>query len=485
VTVGVDVANNDIFCNMNAIDLNTGTLVTSTQEGVLPPDTINNVGQGYVVYTIQPRTGVPTGTVVTNRASIICDINDPINTDTTTNTVDAVAPRSTVAALPAVELTTNFVVSWSGSDDTNGSGVGSYDIYFNDNHGPWQIMALGETTNSATFDGTPGHTYSFYSLAHDNSGNSEQKAPAIEAFTYVSSNTPPTLQPIANQSLTVGNASRILSSATNSVGGGQLTYSLITAPAGATINPTNGTIIWNPTPSQAGTTNLFTIQVANNGIPPLSVSESFLVIVGDYAGLALGFDGVLAGQSVCVPLTLVSSAGLTNLNFTLVYPAAQLGNLSVTPVAGQIASLHTTPLDSSHAQVTLQTVPGTALVGTQELANICFTGLTNATSTTATVLVNFSRPTEVNGSTPAELAGSAGIIVVLQGHPFLTVTSIDQGQVQVTLYGTPGAKYVLESSSSLTGPWTPVNTYILSGVSEPVTLSSQGPGAMFFRMDQQ
>ena len=485
VSAGVDVVHNLIFCTMNAVDLNTGQSVILANEGVLPPNTASNIGQGYLVYSILPKAGVPTGTVVTNEASIVFAPNAPITTNPTTNTVDAVPPTSTIDTLAPVQTTTNFLISWSGTDDTNGSGVGSYDIYFNDNSGPWQVFALDETTNSATFDGTPGHTYGFYSIAHDNSGNLEQKTPGAEAVTYISTNQPPVLNPVANQTLKVGTGSLIPTMATNSSGAGQLIYSLLNAPAGASINPTNGAIFWDPSPAQAGTTNLFTIQVANSGIPPLSVTESFLAVVGDYAALDLGSGGVVAGQTVCVPLTLVSSAGLTNLTFTVTYPAAQLGDFSITPVAGQIATLQSTPLDASHAQISVQTSPGTLLVGTQQLASVCFTGLTNAASTTATVLVDFANATEVNGVTPATLDGSTGTLVVLQGRPFLTVSPVGTSQIEITLYGIPGSKYVLESSGSLSGPWTAVNTYIMAGVSLPVTVNVQSSRTMFFRMEEQ
>jgi hypothetical protein len=57
-----------------------------------------------------------------------------------------------------------------------------------------------------------------------------------------------------------------------------LSYSLLVAPAGATIS-TGGVITWTPTQAQAPSTNTITTQVTDNGIPPLSASNSFLVIV--------------------------------------------------------------------------------------------------------------------------------------------------------------------------------------------------------------
>jgi len=46
------------------------------------------------------------------------------------STIDAAPPTSSVDALPATETSTNFTVSWTGNDDTGGSGVASYNVRF-------------------------------------------------------------------------------------------------------------------------------------------------------------------------------------------------------------------------------------------------------------------------------------------------------------------------------------------------------------------
>jgi hypothetical protein len=58
-----------------------------------------------------------------------------------------------------------------------------------------------------------------------------------------------------------------------------LTWILASAPAGAAINPANGVITWRPAPAQAGSTNLFAVQVTDNGTPNLSATQSFKVVV--------------------------------------------------------------------------------------------------------------------------------------------------------------------------------------------------------------
>jgi carbonic anhydrase/acetyltransferase-like protein (isoleucine patch superfamily) len=58
-----------------------------------------------------------------------------------------------------------------------------------------------------------------------------------------------------------------------------LTFSLLSAPAGATIDPVSGQFTWRPTVAQANTTNLITVQVVNQAAVPLTATQSFAVTV--------------------------------------------------------------------------------------------------------------------------------------------------------------------------------------------------------------
>jgi len=61
--------------------------------------------------------------------------------------------------------------------------------------------------------------------------------------------------------------------------GADLTFSLSNAPAGASINPSSGAFSWVTTNAVAPSTNLITVQVKDNGVPPLSGTQSFSVFV--------------------------------------------------------------------------------------------------------------------------------------------------------------------------------------------------------------
>jgi hypothetical protein len=110
--------------------------------------------------------------------------------------VDAVAPTSTVAALPAFTGTASFTVSWSGDDNPGGSGLASYDVFVSDNGAPYKPFQTGTTQTSATFTGVSGHRYGFYSVAVDNVGNREQPPGAAQATTTVDT-TPPSSRVLA------------------------------------------------------------------------------------------------------------------------------------------------------------------------------------------------------------------------------------------------------------------------------------------------
>ncbi len=92
-------------------------------------------------------------------------------------------------------------------------------------------------------------------------------------------NTAPVLAPIANQLLVLGQTLSLTASATDADLPSQtLTFSLGTgAPAGATIGPASGQLSWMP--ANAPATNTLSVIVTDNGIPSLSATQSFTVIV--------------------------------------------------------------------------------------------------------------------------------------------------------------------------------------------------------------
>jgi RHS repeat-associated protein len=169
----------------NSIDPATGLPPADPLDGFLPVDDSTGRGQGFVTYTIKPKPSDATGTALAAQATVVFDTNSPLNTNAVTNIIDAGPPTSSVAALPAAEISTSFIVSWSGTDDVGGSGIANYDVFVSDNGGPFTAFQTATTATSATFTGQNGHAYGFYSLATDNLGHRQATPTAAQATTLL------------------------------------------------------------------------------------------------------------------------------------------------------------------------------------------------------------------------------------------------------------------------------------------------------------
>ncbi len=94
-------------------------------------------------------------------------------------------------------------------------------------------------------------------------------------------NTAPTLQPIADRVILFGQTVSFTAQGSDSdVPAQTLTYSLAPgAPSGASIVAGTGVFTWTPTAAQAPGTNEITVRVTDSGVPPITVSRTFTVIV--------------------------------------------------------------------------------------------------------------------------------------------------------------------------------------------------------------
>ena len=105
-------------------------------------------------------------------------------------TTDTTAPSSQVAVLPAYSTALTLNVSWSGVDNTAGSGLLSYNVYVSDNGRPYTPWLTATTDTTHSFDGEDGHTYRFYTVASDRAGNVESAPRVADATTRIDSAPP-------------------------------------------------------------------------------------------------------------------------------------------------------------------------------------------------------------------------------------------------------------------------------------------------------
>jgi RHS repeat-associated protein len=181
VTAALDTSADTVTWTFTSLDPQTLDLPANLTVGFLPPDTTAPEGEGFVSYSVQPKTGLSTGTAINAQASVVFDTNAPVTTNTFTNTIDAGPPTSSVASLPPRAASSSFTVNWSGQDDAGGSGIAAYDVFVSDNGGPFTPLLTATTQTSATFTGQFGHTYGFYSVATDNVGNRQPTPTASQA----------------------------------------------------------------------------------------------------------------------------------------------------------------------------------------------------------------------------------------------------------------------------------------------------------------
>jgi hypothetical protein len=80
VQAALDASTRTLTLTLTALDPNTGRFPEDPLVDLLYPNDDTGRGVGSVSYLVRPRTGVPTGTRIENRATIAFDYNDPVDT---------------------------------------------------------------------------------------------------------------------------------------------------------------------------------------------------------------------------------------------------------------------------------------------------------------------------------------------------------------------------------------------------------------------
>ncbi len=124
-------------------------------------------------YTVTNAYAAQTGDDVSTSARVIFDTAAPFDTPGIVQTLDAGAPTTTLTVQRIGSGGTDYLVEWTASDDTGGSGVKSTSVYVSEDGAPWQIWQRQTTDTSGVFTGTAGKRYEFIAASTDNAGNRE------------------------------------------------------------------------------------------------------------------------------------------------------------------------------------------------------------------------------------------------------------------------------------------------------------------------
>ena len=110
-------------------------------------------------------------------------------------------------------------------------------------------------------------------------------------------NTPPILSPITSQTVNVGQTVAFTASATDTdQPPPTLTFALLVGATNATLTTNSGAFLFRPLVTQANSTNTFTLQVSDNGAPPLIATQSFAVMVNPLSAPVVSNVSVVGGQ---------------------------------------------------------------------------------------------------------------------------------------------------------------------------------------------
>ncbi|MBM3523620.1 MAG: APHP domain-containing protein, partial [Alphaproteobacteria bacterium] len=167
---------------LQAIDPLTGELLKDSTKGLLKPNDASGAGAGYVGYTVEAKSGLPTGSSISASARVLFDNAPPEDTEVITQLVDGTAPTTTLSAT-RIGTSDNFEVKWDVSDDAGGSGFKHVTLYVAKDGGDFKIwqLRLTEAAGSLVFTGEPGASYEFLALSTDVAGNRESPAAGVNA----------------------------------------------------------------------------------------------------------------------------------------------------------------------------------------------------------------------------------------------------------------------------------------------------------------
>ena len=141
--------------------------------GILPVNNENKEGEGYVTFDVKLKNGLDDGTIIDNFASIVFDLNEPIETPTWSNETDYVLPTSCISNLEKVD--NNHIKLYFDGIDTR-SGIWKYDLYYQlAQDAEWILAEENISSDTYLFEVWDDIDYGFCIVATDKAGNKETK----------------------------------------------------------------------------------------------------------------------------------------------------------------------------------------------------------------------------------------------------------------------------------------------------------------------
>ncbi|HTV41600.1 MAG TPA: immunoglobulin domain-containing protein [Candidatus Sulfotelmatobacter sp.] len=319
----------------------------------------------------------------------------------------------------------------------------------------------------------PHTVYHFQAVAINSDGTVYGGDSSFETLT----NPPPVISPVTNQFIADGQYLTV----TNHVVAAAypVTFSLVDAPQGATIT-TNGVFRWQPACEQGSSNYTITVVATDSSTPPLSGSMTFTVTVGECVQVALGSTAVQIGQTGAVPVTLISSIPLTNLNFTILNPSSRFINWAFASSNSSIQNPTLQVLDPSNVFLDVDTFTGQTLASQPLLGTIYFTPLPGPSAFLPLAGTNILG-TASDGRVAGNVGSFPGRVAVIGAEPLLEAGLGSNSARILTLYGNPGTNYELIFTTNLLSPdWEVWSNLTMTNLVQPIQPGQTNP-QIFYR----
>ncbi|MEY2407977.1 MAG: hypothetical protein QOF48_647, partial [Verrucomicrobiota bacterium] len=347
------------------------------------------------------------------------------------------------------------------------------------------INSTGFFTWTPSEDQGPG-VHSMSIIVTDN-GPGSMSATQSFTFTVSEANNAPTFVSIPDQVAQVLLTMRVTNVVVDTdMPSNHVTFIIADGPKGARINKLTGVVSWTPDRTQAPSTNLITVVATDDGSPPLSTTNVFRVTVGDFVEMALGSAVIRSGQTGSVPLNMVSTAYVTNLNSLLLTADDRLGSLGLSMLAPELGAGTLLPQGPDTSRLSLGAAPGQSLQGNRLLGEISFVGTSRQSAFVPLILDNITATRQTGGPIARTIA-NAGRVVIIGNEPLLEAMISTNHQRYLILYGEPGGGYVVESSPlpGGPGPWQVTWQGSLSNLSQTIQPPAATNSTIYYRAYRQ
>jgi hypothetical protein len=381
--------------------------------------------------------------------------------------IDWFAPIFLAAALPCTATASvSANLTWTASADPTVTG---YNIYYGGTSGQYtNSLSVAAITNAVVPELAEGVTYFFAAKAHNASGSES---------------------PFSNEAIFCGltvapNTAIAQAVFSTNESGDSLTFSLGTnAPAGASIDATNGVFNWVPGLDYASTTNAITVTITDNTSTNLSTSATLLVVVTDYLQVGLVSTAVQLNQTGVLPITLAASDDPSNVQITLDWPSSQLGTPTLTFNAPATAG--SVQVQNSTVVVSLQIAANQPFTNSATIAQLSFRPPAGQPSAFVPVVATSISGAKSDGTAYSNTAATPGQVVIVGASPLLQLQS-PSGQARLlTVFGQPGSNYEVQSTTNLIPPvmWTTLASHWQTDVANSMDVDASQP-VIFYRLQQ-